>query len=388
MVIQFFYYNIIYLYVNRLNRSRFSLKTANRFNSIRDDSLCRSVRHFSSLSCKRIQPSYPDIKGEINKLLEKQGVSISDEELDKLKGISGVKFDLPINDQTKGAFGSLVGKPAGLRWKSGVYIFTLKATGESYVGSSNNLSRRLDQYFNFKHFQQKNSGLLLPLIKKEGFQAFSLEIFVMPEELATDYYFLFLEQYYLLTQKHNLNTQKIVNFRVNQGKSVYLYDLEGKILYYASKSFNQLQGDLGIHFNTYTNCIKKGVSYLNFFKLTHTPLDGAIKSSLTLKELQSLITDKQTEIYSSNGLAMRGNLLSSNPVSVPITIKEVITGNIKSFPSIVAGVSYLVSINVKVNRLTVAKRVKDGKPYQGYIFSPSQATTTLVKSVNTPPLLP
>ncbi len=66
---------------------------------------------------------------------------------------------------------------------------------------------------------------------------------------------------------------------------------------------------------------------------------------------------------------MRGNLRSSNPVTIPITIKDVVTGEVKSFPSIVAGVSYLVSINIKVNRFTAAKRVRDGKPYHGYIFS-------------------
>lgn len=118
-----------------------------------------------------------------------------------------------------------------------------------------------------------------------------------------DYYFLFLEQYYLLTKNYNLNTQQIVNFRVNQGKNIYLYDLKGKILYYSSKSFNQLQGDLGIHFNTYTNCIKKGNSYLKFFKLTCTPIDVAIKSSLTLNELQGLIAEKQTEYNRYRGLA-------------------------------------------------------------------------------------
>lgn len=64
--------------------------------------------------------------------------------------------------------------------KAGVYIFTHKATGSKYVGSSNSLSRRLDQYFTFKHFNQENSGLLLPLIKKDGFGAFNLEIFVVP----------------------------------------------------------------------------------------------------------------------------------------------------------------------------------------------------------------
>lgn len=145
--------------------------------------------------------------------------------------------------------------------------------------------------------------------------------------------------------------------------------MEGKILYYTSKSFNQLQGDLGIHFNTYTNCTKKDLSYLNFFKLTHILIPEAIKSSLTLEELQDLISEKQTECNRSKGLASRGNLLSSNPVTVPITIKEMDTGDIKSFPNIVAGVSYLVSRNIKVNRITVAKRMKDGKPYQGYTFS-------------------
>ncbi len=303
-VIHSFFYiilgSIIYIYLNRLNSLSFSLKTTNKFNSIFVNSLSRHVRYFSSLpSHRRILSNRNVTKEEINKLLENQGVSISDEELEKLKSISGVKFDLPINDQTKGAYGSLIGKPTGRSWKAGLYIFTHKATGKSYVGSSNNLSRRLDQYFTFKHFNQKYSGLLLPLIvpaaalkaagtcgaptplEKEGFQAFSLEIFVMPEELATDYYFLFLEQYYLLTQKYKLNTQRIVNFRVNQGKNVFLYDLEGKILYYSTKSFNQLQGKLGIHFNTYTNCIKKGDNYLNFFKLTHTPVDGAEKSPLT-----------------------------------------------------------------------------------------------------------
>lgn len=85
------------------------------------------------------------------------------------------------------------------------------------MGSSNSLSRRLDQYFTFKHLNQENSGKLLPFIKKDGFSNFSLEIFVMPATLSSDYYFLFLEQYFLLHKSFNLNTQRIVNFRVNQG---------------------------------------------------------------------------------------------------------------------------------------------------------------------------
>ncbi|CAG8962406.1 hypothetical protein HYFRA_00013638 [Hymenoscyphus fraxineus] len=68
--------------------------------------------------------------------------------------------------------------------------------------------------------------------------------------------------------------KKVVNFRVNQGTDIYLYDIEGKILFYASKSLNQIRGDLGIHYATCTNCIVKGNSYLNYFRITNTPIEG------------------------------------------------------------------------------------------------------------------
>ena len=115
------------------------------------------------------------------------------------------------------------------------------------MGSSNSLSRRLEQYFNPNPLFYKEYGLLLPLIKKEGFSGFNLEVFVMPEELSSDYNFLFLEQYNLLDSNFNLNTQRVVNFRVNQGNTVYLYDFEGKILYYTATSLNVLKADGGIH---------------------------------------------------------------------------------------------------------------------------------------------
>lgn len=127
-----------------------------------------------------------------------QKVSITETELERLKKIPGVKFNLPLNDQTYPSYEALVGKPHAKGWKSGIYIFTHLPSGRKYVGSSNSLSRRLNQYFTFKHMNQENSGQLLPLIKKEGFDKFSLEIFVMPTEFSFGFYFLFLEQYHLL----------------------------------------------------------------------------------------------------------------------------------------------------------------------------------------------
>lgn len=51
----------------------------------------------------------------------------------------------------------------------------------------------------------------------------------MPSYFSSGYYFLFLEQYIFKKIHFQINTQKIVNLRgggVNQGTSIYLYDLE------------------------------------------------------------------------------------------------------------------------------------------------------------------
>lgn len=224
--------------------------------------------------------NYADITSEvINNLLIKQQVSITQVELERLKKIPGIKYSLPLDAKSYPSFVNLVGTSQTRGLKVGVYVFTHLATGSLYVGSSNSLSRRLGQYFTFKQFNKDNYGQLLPLIKKEGFDMFSLEIFVMPAEFYSGYYFLFLEQYHLLNKRFNLNTQRIVNFRVSQETSIYLYDIEGKILFYVSKSLNQIKGGLGIHYATCTNCILKGESYLNLIRITDTPIKGAIKAN-------------------------------------------------------------------------------------------------------------
>lgn len=291
-------------------------------------------------------------------MVANQEVSITQFELDELKKVPGIKFDLPITHEAQVYFINAVGKPKARGFKVGVYVFTHKPTGDKYVGSSNNLSRRLDQYFTFKHLN-KNSGQLVPLIKKEGFDKFSLEIFVMPTKFSSDFYFLFLEQYYLLDKKFNLNTQRVVNFRVNQGTNIYMYDLEGKILYYTSKSLNQIRGDLGIHHNTCANCIKNGNSYLNFFKLSDIPLEGVNKANLSNSELVNLISEKKSQFLKDT---------SKLKFSVLVTIKDIETGKTSMFPSILDVVKHFESKNVKVDKNKIAKCLKTGEVYKGYIF--------------------
>ena len=82
-------------------------------------------RFYSTSSQFKLYDNYKDITSEvINKILINQQVSISPEELDKLKGIPGVKFDLPFNDETLRAFISLVGRSNSRVHRAGVYMFT------------------------------------------------------------------------------------------------------------------------------------------------------------------------------------------------------------------------------------------------------------------------
>src|SRR4030095_193331 len=167
---------------------------------------------------------------------------------DKLLNLSKVKFDLPITKETYPELLALVGKPQSRQSNAGIYIFIHMVTNSKYVGSSNDLSRRFKQYFEKNVlFNNKSIGLLLPLIEKEGFEAFTLEIIVTPS-LYPKHSHCFLEQYYLLDKEFNLNTHKIVNFRVNQGYKIYLYGLDYKTLYYTSNSLNEFCAYLGIHY--------------------------------------------------------------------------------------------------------------------------------------------
>lgn len=311
--------------------------------------ICNCQRFYGTSSQLQLFDNYKGITSEvINKILDNQQISITLEELDKLKAIPGVKFNLPLNDETTRAFIALVGRQRSQ--KSGVYVFTHLKTGSKYVGSSNNLSYRLFSYFRYENNQRENSGLMLPILKEQGIAAFSLEIFVMPLEFSSGNYYLFLEQYHLLFKQFDLNTQRIVQIRALRPHNIYLYDLKGKILYYSCSSFREIKEDFGIHYETFKKCINLGNSYLNFFKITDTPIEGAIKSNLNLMELISMIAEKHK--LKNRSMTFAGKRYTK---SKSITMKEVITGDIKDFPNILAVVSYLESKNNKVNRNTIAK---------------------------------
>lgn len=148
---------------------------------------------------------------------------------------------------------------------------------------------------------------------------------------------------------------------MNQGTNIYVYDLEGKILYHSSNSLNQIKGVLGIHQSTCRNCIKNGNNYLNFFKITDTPIDKAKKTELSLSYLENLISEKR-KLFLSNSLRGR------KKVSLPLIITEVNTGKSMEFSSIISVVKHLKSINILTDRNRISKYLYTGKSYKGYFY--------------------
>jgi hypothetical protein len=63
------------------------------------------------------------------------------------------------------------------RKKSGIYRWTHRTSGKSYIGSGVDLGRRFSNYFSFPHLQsQAKSSYICKAILKHGYSEFSLEV--------------------------------------------------------------------------------------------------------------------------------------------------------------------------------------------------------------------
>lgn len=308
----------------------------------------------NSLALEHINKGNLTTSEVINSVLLNQKVSITQKDLDTLLALPRVNFDLPITDQTNPGLLGLIGKPGSKRSKAGVYIFSHKNSDKKYVGSSNDLARGFKQYFEKNTlFNNKDTGVLLPMMEKEELKAFTLEVTVIPSSYSK-YSHCFLEQYYLLNKNFNLNTPKIVNFRVNQGFNIYLYDKDCKILYYSSNSLNAFCADLGIHHSSYKKHIANNSFFLDHFIISNNLISEATISDLTGLELRELINERRKTSLN------KVHLSSGKPVEV----LDSDTNTTKIYDS-----SYKVATRFGFSRSSLRNYIASGKLYKNrYVF--------------------
>jgi hypothetical protein len=248
----------------------------------------------------------------------------------------------------------LIGKPGSKRSKAGVYIFSHKYSDKKYVGSSNDLARRFNQYFEKNAlFSNKATGILLPMMEKEDLKAFNLEVIIIPSSFSK-YSHCFLEQYFLLDKRFNLNTHRIVNFRVNQGFKIYLYDKNCKTLYYSSLSLNAFCADLGIHHTSYKKHVNKNELYLGHFIISNNLISEAVPTGLAELQVREFINEQR-----KNSL----NKLHKSYGSL-VEVFDTDANTTRTIDSVAKAAS-----KFGVSRTTIRNHISSGKPYKSrYIF--------------------
>jgi GIY-YIG catalytic domain len=109
----------------------------------------------------------------INDILSYCNITINDEILKNLINSPRIIINNLDKEKSKKIITNNLGLPSSKIKIPGVYIFTHKITGNKYVGSSSQLSFRLNCYLNNKY---KTIGKIIPLLNKESFFNFTLEI--------------------------------------------------------------------------------------------------------------------------------------------------------------------------------------------------------------------
>jgi hypothetical protein len=209
------------------------------------------------------------------------------------------------------------------------------------------------------------AGKFLPLLHKEGLEAFKLIIFKLDSNIFSHQDALILEQYYLLNKEFNLNTLRVVNAGSSKGDPVYVYDLTCSTLYYHAKSNIELKRVLKIHTITSKKYVDSKIPYLNKFLLLSYPIPNAFKSNISLDKLVDMMQKERQDMYT---------LGTRRSISVDLEIKEGNTfvnsdyiGQTLNFDSLTSCIEFLRELGLTIKRDTLTKYIKIKKVFHNFL---------------------
>lgn len=293
----------------------------------------------------------------INDILSYCNIRIRDLELKKLLNLPKYAINTKDNDKMLNKIKDIVGSPKDKSQIPGIYIFTHISSGDKYVGSSSQLSIRLNNYINKK---DRPNGLIRPLLYEEGISAFLLEIIPIYNKwnIRAE---LVLEQFYLLNSSFNLNVIKVANNPSgSNSKPLYMYNRDKSILYYFSYQQNDFIKNLKIHFETFKKHLINNTYYLGRYSFSRALVETANISDISLMDL-GLKLDKERINFNKN------KPIKSESRTILLTS---ITEPLDTF--IFNGYRPCIKFlrnekGIKTTRETLIKYIKNGLPYNGYI---------------------
>jgi len=293
----------------------------------------------------------------LNKILSYCNVSLTEEQFTKLMNFPKFRIDMKDIKEANKEIKKLVGLPSSKIQVSGIYIFTHLINGSKYVGSSSQLAIRLRSYINNKN---RNIGLFIPFLRKEGINSFSLDI--IPVINNWDFRGeLVLEQYYLLNSAFNLNRIKVVNNPSgSHSKGLYMYNRNKTILYYYSSQQKDFINNFNIHYITFNKHLKNNTYYLGKYSFSRELVLTAKDTNISILDL-ALKLQKDRIIFNKNKPIDR-----ESRAIILTSIKD--PKNIKILYGFRSCINYLSKEKgYPSTRETLIKYINNGKPYKGYI---------------------
>jgi len=314
-------------------------------------------KHSHILAIELINSGEAVTAKKINEILAYRSLETADQELKSL--INTPSFTLTnLNEKsrTKEIIKDKLGLPNSKERIPGIYIFTHLSTGRKYVGSSSQLAFRLNGYINLSH---KESGLLIPLLKKEGLKKFALQVFPFYSNYIKGSEIV-LEQYYLLDPSFTLNTIRVANNPSgSNSKSLYIYNRDMTILYFFSTQQIDFIRKLNIHHSTFTKHLENGTFYLGKYLFSRVPVLTAKVKDMSYLDL-GLMLEKDRVKYNKN------KPLNSSSKAVILTDVNNLENTIV-LPSLGKCVEYLQDKGLSASQVTLVKYINLGKAYKGYL---------------------
>jgi hypothetical protein len=321
-------------------------------------------KHAHVLAIELINSGKPVNAENINEILAYCNIKITEQELKSL--INTTSFTLTnLNKKsiTKEILKNKLGLPNSKQRIPGIYIFTHTSTGRKYVGSSSQLAFRLNGYINLSH---RESGLLIPMLKKEDLKNFSLQVFPFYHNYIKGSEII-LEQYYLLDSSFTLNTIRVANNPSgSNSKSLYMYNRDMTILYFFSTKQIDFIRKLNIHHTTFSKHLENGTYYLGKYLFLTVPVLTAKVKDMSDLDLALMLEKDRVKYNKDKPL----NSLSKplNSLSKPIILIDVNNAkNTVVLNSLGKCVEYLHSKGLSASRVTLIKHINSGKAYNGYL---------------------
>lgn len=223
------------------------------------------------------------------------------------------------------------------RGKSGIYRWVNTLTGETYVGSSVNLSKRFSVYFSKKSVEEvlsRSKSIILSALVKHGYSNFRLEILEYCESSQT----ITREQYYLDLLCPEYNILSIANSSLGRAVSE-----ETRF-----KISNSLKG------RSITELVKQKMSLSR---------QGKVFSDETKKILSDLRKGKDSPFLGKqHSVDTRKKMSEAHGSKVEVFNKDTLETII--FPS-----NYKAAEAIGCSESTIRYWLKQNKPYKGkYLF--------------------